>query len=80
VSIILLLATFATFLVIDRFTRKAASEQELQVAPRTEADARTAQPMVAGDEAFEHRGIHQVPAGVERRQAERRGRGTQPAA
>jgi hypothetical protein len=80
VSVILLLATFAMFLVVDRLTRKPASEQDLEAAPRTEAEASKAQPMVAGYEVPEHRGIHQVPAGVDRRQAERRGRGTPPAA
>jgi hypothetical protein len=71
---------FTTFLVVEKFTQKPAPEYGLQTSPRTEAEASKAQPMVAGFELPKNRGIHQVPAEIDRRQGERRVRGTQPAA
>jgi hypothetical protein len=71
---ILVLAMFTTFLVVERFTQKPASEYEFQTSTRTEAEASKAQPMVAGFKILQNRGIHQVPTGIVRRKVERRGR------
>jgi hypothetical protein len=77
---VLVLAMFVTFLVVGRFTNEIAPKYILQTAPRTEAGEREAQTIVAGYEVAEHLRIYQVRAGSDRRQAERRGRGTQSAA
>jgi glycine cleavage system H lipoate-binding protein len=58
-TVILVLALFVTFLVIERFTNKKAPEFVLQTAPRAEAGARKAQPFVAGFEVPEHLRFHQ---------------------
>jgi glycine cleavage system H protein len=58
-TVILVLALFVTFLVIERFTNKRTLEYVLQTAPRTEASARKAQPIVAGFEIPEHLRFHQ---------------------
>ena len=73
-TVILVLAMFVTFLVVGRFTNKKAPKYVLQTAPRTEAGEREAQTIVAGYEVPEHLRIHQVRAGIDRRQAARRGR------
>jgi len=58
-TVILVLALFVTFLVIERFTNKKAPEFVLQTAPRAEAGARKMQPFVAGFEVPEHLRFHQ---------------------
>jgi glycine cleavage system H lipoate-binding protein len=58
-TVILVLALFVTFLVIERFTNKKAPEFVLQTAPRAEAGAQRPQPMVAGFEIPEHLRFHQ---------------------
>jgi glycine cleavage system H lipoate-binding protein len=58
-TVILVLALFVTFLVIERFTNKKAPEFVLQTAPRAEAGARKAQPVVSGFEVPEHLRFHQ---------------------
>ena len=58
-TVILVLALFVSFLVIERFTGKKAPEYVLQTAPRAEAGARKAQPIVAGFEIPEHLRFHQ---------------------
>jgi glycine cleavage system H protein len=58
-TVILVLALFVTFLVIERFTNKKAPEYVLQTAPRAEAGMRKAQPIVAGFEIPEHLRFHQ---------------------
>jgi glycine cleavage system H protein len=56
-TVILVLALFVTFLAVERFTNKKAPEYVLQTAPR--AEARKAQPIVAGYEIPEHLRFHQ---------------------
>ncbi len=58
-TVILVLALFVSFLVIERFTNKPAPEFVLQTAPRAEVGARTAQPIVAGFEIPAHLRFHQ---------------------
>ena len=58
-TVILVLALFVTFLLVERFTNKKAPEYVLQTAPRAEAGARKAQPIVAGYEIPEHLRFHQ---------------------
>jgi glycine cleavage system H lipoate-binding protein len=58
-TVILVLAMFVSFLVIERFTHKKAPEYVLQTSPRAEAGARRAQPIVAGFEIPEHLRFHQ---------------------
>ena len=58
-TVILVLALFVTFLVVERFTNKKAPEYVLQTAPRAEAGLRKAQPIVAGFEIPEHLRFHQ---------------------
>jgi glycine cleavage system H protein len=58
-TVILVLAFFVTFLVIERFTNKPAPAYVLQTAPSVEASARKAQPIVAGFEIPEHLRFHQ---------------------
>jgi glycine cleavage system H protein len=58
-TVILVLALFVTFLVVERFTGKPAPEYVLQTAPAVEAGARKAQPVVAGFEIPEHLRFHQ---------------------
>jgi glycine cleavage system H lipoate-binding protein len=58
-TVILVLALFVTFLVIERFTNKKAPEFVLQTAPYATASARKAQPIVAGFEIPEHLRFHQ---------------------
>ena len=58
-TVILVLALFVTFLVIERFTNKKAPEFVLQTAPRAEAGTRKARPFVAGFEVPEHLRFHQ---------------------
>ena len=43
-TVILVLALFVTFLVVERFTNKKAPEFVLQTAPRAEAGARKLSP------------------------------------
>jgi glycine cleavage system H lipoate-binding protein len=56
-TVILVLAIFVTFLAVERFRGKKAPEYVLQTAPR--AEARKAQPIVAGYEIPEHLRFHQ---------------------
>jgi glycine cleavage system H protein len=56
-TVILVLALFVTFLVIERVTNKKAPEYVLQT--HAEAGARKVQPMVAGFEIPEHLRFHQ---------------------
>ena len=77
---ILVLAMFTTFFVVERFTQKPASEYELQTAPRPEGIVRTAQPVVASYEVPEQSRLHHIRTRIDRRQAERRRQGSQPAA
>jgi hypothetical protein len=77
--IILVLAMFVAFLVVKRFINNKAPKYDVQTASRAEAGAREVQPIVEGNEVPEHRRIHQV-RGIDRRQADRRGRGSQSAA
>jgi glycine cleavage system H protein len=58
-TVILVLTLFVCFLVIERFTNKKAPEYVLQTAPRAEAGARKAPPIVAGFEIPEHLRFHQ---------------------
>jgi glycine cleavage system H lipoate-binding protein len=58
-TVILVLALFVSFLVIERFTHKKAPEYVLQTAPRAEAGLRKPQPIVAGFEIPEHLSFHQ---------------------
>jgi glycine cleavage system H protein len=58
-TVILVLAMFVSFLVIERFTNKKAPTYVLQTAPRAEARARRVQPIVAGFEIPEHLSFHQ---------------------
>jgi glycine cleavage system H protein len=58
-TVILVLAMFVSFLVIERFTNKKAPTYVLQTAPRAEAGARRVQPIVAGFEIPEHLSFHQ---------------------
>ena len=58
-TVILVLALFITFLLVERFINKKAPEYVLQTAPRAEAGARKAQPIVAGFEIPEHLRFHQ---------------------
>ena len=58
-TVILVLALFVTFLLIERFTNKRAPEYVLQTAPRAEAGARRVAPIVAGFEIPEHMRFHQ---------------------
>jgi glycine cleavage system H lipoate-binding protein len=58
-TVILVLAIFVTFLAIERATGKKAPEFVLQTAPRAEAEARKASPIVAGYEIPEHLRFHQ---------------------
>jgi glycine cleavage system H lipoate-binding protein len=58
-TVILVLAFFAAFLIIERVTGKPAPEYTLQTAPAAEAGARKAQPIVAGYEIPEHLRFHQ---------------------
>ena len=58
-TVILVLALFVTCLVIERFTNKKAPEYVLQTAPYAAADARKAQPIVAGFEIPENLRFHQ---------------------
>ena len=63
-TVILVLALFITFLVVERFTSKRASEYVLQTASSTEARAHRTQPIVAGYEVPEHLRFHQGHAWV----------------
>ena len=58
-TVILVLALFVIFLVIERFTNKKAPEYVLQTAPFAAAGVRKAQPIVAGFEIPEHLRFHQ---------------------
>ncbi len=58
-TVILVLALFVIFLVVERFTNKKAPEYVLQTAPYVAAAARRAQPIVAGFEIPEHLRFHQ---------------------
>jgi glycine cleavage system H lipoate-binding protein len=58
-TVILVLALFVTFLVIERFTNKKAPEYVLQTAPYAAPATYKAQPIVAGFEIPEHLRIHQ---------------------
>ncbi len=58
-TVILVLAFFVTFLVIERVINKPAPEYVLQTAPHAEAGPRKAQPIVAGYEIPEHLRFHQ---------------------
>jgi glycine cleavage system H lipoate-binding protein len=58
-TVILVLALFITFLVIERFTNKKAPEYVLQTAPFANAVTQKAQPIVAGFEIPEHLRFHQ---------------------
>ena len=59
-TVILVLALFVSFLVVERFTNKPAPEYILQTAtaPRAEASARKPVPVVAGFEIPEHMRYH----------------------
>lgn len=76
-TVILVLAMFVAFLVVRRFINKETPRYDVQTASR--AEVREVQPIVEGNEVPEHRRIHQV-RGIDRRQADRRGRGSQFAA
>ena len=58
-TVILVLAFFVSFLVIERFTNKPAPEYVLQTAPAAEAGAYKAAPIVAGFAIPEHLRFHQ---------------------
>ena len=58
-TVILVLALFVTFLVIERYTNKPAPEYVLQTRPAVAAGNRMAQPIVAGFEIPEHLRFHQ---------------------
>jgi glycine cleavage system H protein len=58
-TVILVLALFVTFLLIERFSNKRVPEYVLQTAPAAEVGARKAQPIVAGYEIPEHLRFHQ---------------------
>lgn len=58
-TVIIVLALFVSFLVIERFTNKPVPEFVLQTAPSAEAGVRRAQPIVAGFEIPEHLRFHQ---------------------
>jgi len=58
-TVILVLALFVIFLVIERFTNKKAPEYVLQTAPFATAGVHKAQPIVAGFEIPEHLRFHQ---------------------
>jgi glycine cleavage system H lipoate-binding protein len=58
-TVILVLALFVIFLVIERFTNKPAPAYVLQTAPRAEAGIRRPQPIASGFEVPEHLRFHQ---------------------
>jgi glycine cleavage system H protein len=58
-TVILVLAVFVMFLVVERFINKKAPEYVLPSASRAEAGSRKAQPIVAGFEIPEHLRFHQ---------------------
>jgi glycine cleavage system H lipoate-binding protein len=58
-TVILVLALFVVFLMIERFANKKAPEYVLQTAPRAEAEARRISPIVAGFTIPEHLRFHQ---------------------
>lgn len=69
-TVILVLAMFVTFFVVESFTHRPASEYGVQTAPRPRAVAHGAQSIVES---------YDVPE-IDRPQAERRDRGSQSAA
>jgi len=58
-TVILVLALFVSFLVVERFTNKPAPEYVLQTAPAAEAGSYKAAPVVAGFAIPEHLRFHQ---------------------
>ena len=77
---ILVLGMFVLFFVVERIINKKAPKYVFQTAPSAEAVASRAQPIVAAYEVPEHLRLDQVRERIDRRQADRRGPGSQSAA
>lgn len=79
-TVILALAMFAMFFVVESFTHKPASEYIRSTAPGTEAVTDKIQPIVAGNQVPEPPYLYQVRSGTDRRQTNRPARRSLPAA